>query len=285
MKNMSKTIKFLLALAAGVLLVTAGILLSKNIRWLSQCFYTLYYFTPAIAVLIAERKGLRAMLRKYRVGFGEIDIKRSSIYILGTAFLLPLLYILCVWVAGDVLHIEQFGHVSFPGADAVFYGATLPGGVAGAFLIYLGGVVAALIAGLTYNMLFGLGGEVGWRGFLGQNLGANSCKRNIVTGLIWGTWYLPVLLTGRISAGETAIAVLGASAISYATFIVLSFLLERVFRECRSLFIPAAVYGIFVSTSVVALHSAGETWADGVVRLIALVMLYALFRLSRRALR
>ncbi|MDR2912767.1 MAG: hypothetical protein LBV38_05695 [Alistipes sp.] len=303
---MNKTIRFFGALAAGMAVVTAGILLTKGmlspegvveaagagiaegteppegIRLLSQLFYTLYYFIPAIAVLVAEREGFGAMLRKYRVGFREIDWRRALTFVLATALVLPLLHTLCVWAAGNLLHIEQFGRVAIPSGEYDLFGIAMSDNMLVRGLsIYIRGVAFALLAGLTFNMLFALGGEVGWRGFLGRHLSMSPAKRDIATGLIWGTWHLPIALIGRVGA-MPAIEIVGAVGATYINFVILSFLLDMALERGRSLFVPAAVYGVYISSSLTSLldiHSqAPLAGTNSVVGVVSLAILYALLR-------
>ncbi len=251
----------MLVVAVGLAFLRGG---TKAWQWV----YMLYCFTPAVAVWIAEKnEGLGTILRQYKVSFKEIDLKRALIYVLGTAILLPVLHLLCIYGAGNLLHIGQFGQV------------VLPDGWLGRYLL---DASIALAGGLTLNMLAALGGEIGWRGFLGRHLDMEPWKRNAITGLIWGTWYLPLTLIPRITAGEAAGHIAGAVVMTYLTFIVLSFILDRVFRASRSMFVPAAVYGIFITSSFMLHFQAGgdATFFGnyGVAGIISLGILYLVFK-------
>jgi membrane protease YdiL (CAAX protease family) len=50
----------------------------------------------------------------------------------------------------------------------------------------------ALIAGLTLNMLVSLGEEIGWRGFLPDQVRGDFFRRSLVTGAVWGVWLAPI---------------------------------------------------------------------------------------------
>jgi hypothetical protein len=138
-----------------------------------------------------------------------------------------------------------------------------------------------LIAGLTYNTIFALGGELGWRGFLRKNLNLGYYKRNIVTGLIWATWFLPVILFNCIGTEICYYHVL----IQYVIFIISSFLLDNVYQNSRSLLIPATIQGLIISANVINLTIGGNTLISGLADLtgiVSLMILTCFFRLIIR---
>jgi membrane protease YdiL (CAAX protease family) len=55
-----------------------------------------------------------------------------------------------------------------------------------------------LMAGITINALFAFGEELGWRGFLLQELKPLSFARaSVLIGFIWGLWHAPLILQGH----------------------------------------------------------------------------------------
>jgi len=59
-------------------------------------------------------------------------------------------------------------------------------------------LVLGFISGCSINLLFTLGEEIGWRGFLfklWQQLGFH--QRVLLTGTIWGLWHAPLILLGH----------------------------------------------------------------------------------------
>jgi len=58
--------------------------------------------------------------------------------------------------------------------------------------------LAAPVAGFTINGLFGLGEELGWRGFLQRELAPLGFGRaSALIGAIWGFWHAPLILLGH----------------------------------------------------------------------------------------
>lgn len=58
-------------------------------------------------------------------------------------------------------------------------------------------IVQGLVAGATINAFFAFGEELGWRGFLLQELKPLGFFRaSLLIGLIWGLWHSPLILQG-----------------------------------------------------------------------------------------
>jgi membrane protease YdiL (CAAX protease family) len=59
-------------------------------------------------------------------------------------------------------------------------------------------IANALIAGYTINALFGLGEELGWRGYLLKALqNKKFLPVSLIIGAVWGLWHFPLILLGH----------------------------------------------------------------------------------------
>ncbi len=59
-------------------------------------------------------------------------------------------------------------------------------------------VVQSLVAAVTINLLAALGEELGWRGYLHDELiSLGFWKCSLITGIIWGLWHAPLILQGH----------------------------------------------------------------------------------------
>ena len=59
-------------------------------------------------------------------------------------------------------------------------------------------LIEALVAGITVNAVAAFGEELGWRGFLLNELkGMNFAKASLIIGFIWGIWHAPFILMGH----------------------------------------------------------------------------------------
>lgn len=57
---------------------------------------------------------------------------------------------------------------------------------------------AAIMAGLSINMVFAMGEEILWRGHLYNSLSDLSfIKKQVLIGIIWGLWHIPIVLQGH----------------------------------------------------------------------------------------
>ena len=62
----------------------------------------------------------------------------------------------------------------------------------------------AVLPGIPLSLISALGEEIGWRGFFVLRLvEAGVPKPLLVSGLVWGLWHVPLILTGQYAAGPT----------------------------------------------------------------------------------
>jgi len=59
-------------------------------------------------------------------------------------------------------------------------------------------IANAIIAAYTINAVFGLGEELGWRGYLLSALkGRKFLPASLIIGVVWGLWHFPLILVGH----------------------------------------------------------------------------------------
>ncbi|MHB8776842.1 MAG: CPBP family intramembrane glutamic endopeptidase [Anaerolineales bacterium] len=82
-------------------------------------------------------------------------------------------------------------------------GGEIPIGV-----IVISQIVLAILLAPFFNMLFTLGEELGWRGFLLPHLmPLGQWKAILVSGVIWGFWHAPVIMQGHNYPGYPILGV------------------------------------------------------------------------------
>lgn len=66
-------------------------------------------------------------------------------------------------------------------------------------VVLISQVVSAVLIAPFFNMIFGFGEEVGWRGFLFPALSKklSSTKTILISGVIWGLWHAPITALGH----------------------------------------------------------------------------------------
>ena len=148
-----------------------------------------------------------------------------------------------------------WGHSSFfafsPNGVRVVGGPWLLGRGQQGWPIFVSNVVATSIVYSLISMVFGVGEELGWRGYLQGELTQRFGLLNglIILGLLWSFWHLPLLLAG-FNYPENRY--LGAFVLSPLLLISASFFLAWLTLRSRS-FWPAALA-----------HGAGDSIQGGV---------------------
>lgn len=177
---------------------------------------------PAIAAIICQRHfdrrtwsglGLRIAGTNGRILVGTIAVGLS----------LSPLYLLVQHFFGDVLGIALFGHAEVSTARlasallelSAQFGASPADALKNAWLLeipawllLIGVQVVAVLSAFSLNLVFMLGEELGWRGYLYQELQAWSTLRRIgVTGVLWGLWHAPLIAMGHNYPGYPVIGI------------------------------------------------------------------------------
>ncbi len=163
-----KAVKLFLLIVIVASAIIEGILIITGIRPI----IFLLMGVPALAAVITKRKYFR----------GEKEallFRKCKMRYIGLALLLPLIYM---------------------GLPYVIYWITNPGSMQ----LKLSPMLFASVAvGLIYNMIPCFGEELGWRGFLVPRLiqWIGLEKTLLLTGLIWGVWHSPLLISGLYMPG------------------------------------------------------------------------------------
>lgn len=104
--------------------------------------------------------------------------------------------------------------------------------------------VMTLVITPFVNGLFGLGEELGWRGYLLPKLMVlGKIKAYLLLGIVWGLWHLPLILIGFTYPGQP---VLGALAFIALT-ITFGIYLNELTLHHRSSILAGWVHGVFNS--------------------------------------
>lgn len=145
-------------------------------------------------------------------------------------------------------------------------------------------LVNGFLAGITINTFFALGEEIGWRGFLQQELAhLGIWKTGLLIGFIWGLWHAPIVIQGYNFPQNPLLGV-GMMAIATTPLgLIMSFFVIR----SRSVMSAGFFHGVFnavagLTVAVVTpytdyLHNPFGIIAIGVYSIVAL-LLYALYK-------
>lgn len=205
-----KKIGLFLAIAYGIAWTVALAMYLLKIPYgsaYSQLIVGILYMTsPAVSVLLLQKTEYNEPLSNYGLIWRGIDYKKL--------LLVPLFFIttivvifLSVYLLGNIWGIPQIGALEFSEASVQYRLAQITGqqGVSmnkplplPPMLLLLAGIVSAMIAGCTINLIFALGEELGWRGLLlKETRQLGFLKSNIIIGFWWGLWHAPIIALGH----------------------------------------------------------------------------------------
>jgi membrane protease YdiL (CAAX protease family) len=144
-------------------------------------------WVPALASVIT-----RLVLRE---GFRDVSFRvggRPGVRAIGLAFVAPVLVGLVAYGIAWVTGLAQF----VPPAGGWF------AGMAPAALRFAISVIVSMLVGGIVGIVTAAGEEIGWRGYMVTRLvQAGVPAPLVVSGLIWGLWHVPAILTGQYGAG------------------------------------------------------------------------------------
>ena len=236
--------------------------------WAMLLVILLYMWGPGIAAWMIHKVVHGGKMQTLGFRSGRMDIKwllAATVAPLG--ILAGLLGV--VFLMGNVLSTPGFGQVVLSGAGieggfgtrtspyrskssginallfdklsllADMMGSLMEGEKLGTFFLML---LIGLVFGITLNLVFTLGQEIGWRGFMlrqTQHLGFEGS--NLVTGLTWGAWAIaPAVLMGYWDLFPLTLAV--------SSCIAMSFISSWLSLKCGSVFASAAFHGVLGAT-------------------------------------
>ncbi|RUT31909.1 CPBP family intramembrane metalloprotease [Paenibacillus zeisoli] len=207
-----------LRLYLGILFIISIILNILVIMTKSIPLIVVYMFTPALSSILA-----RILLRE---GIKDVSFSINHTKIwkgIGLALLLPM--VICgitysiAWLSGlAVFQLPQGGTL-----EPVYHLLGLqylPTPLHFVLIVVVTGILGSMI-----NLIPVMGEELGWRGYMLTRLVEAKVKRPIlISGLIWATWHVLIVIVGLYAAGSSIIlSVLGI----YLCIVPFSFITAR----------------------------------------------------------
>lgn len=205
-----KKISLFLALAFGLSWLSAFVLYVSGIKYGSTTatvIVALFYMgSPAIAALVVQK-----IIYKQEIKLLGFDFKQTK----WKNFLwIPLLQVLfcaltigIIVLFGNVFNVNGFGFFSLDegllntkmqeiaSATGLSEMPKLP---LSPFALLLVSIITSALLGGLINGIFTLGEELGWRGFLYNEMKPlGFVKSNLLIGTIWGLWHAPLILQGH----------------------------------------------------------------------------------------
>ena len=187
---MSLVIKYPVRLFLGLTFLISTIVFATY-QFIPDAFLTLYFafamWVPGLVALgIRKAQGVKIQPSVLLVWENNRYLWFAAFTPFVLVFLTTVFNILLTpsTFAIDPFYVNAFNEIGVPEDMhlAVLIGQTLING---------------FLAGITINTFFALGEEIGWRGFLQQELGhLGLWKSGLVIGFIWGLWHAPLVIQG-----------------------------------------------------------------------------------------
>ncbi|MFP9193936.1 CPBP family intramembrane glutamic endopeptidase [Natrialbaceae archaeon A-CW1-1] len=191
----------------------------------------LYMFTPGIAGVI--------VCLHHDIALSDVGLRTGRRRWLALAAFLPL----------PVLSAITIFSIGVPGVtfDSSLNIAAEVGLTSGVFWALIAWGIVVVI-GATFNAVFGLGEEFGWRGYLLWELAPlGFWKASLVIGAVWGVWHAPLILAGH---NYPSFPIIGIGAFTIAC-IALAPLFTYIVIRSQSV-LPAAIFhGVFNAVGLV----------------------------------
>ncbi len=153
---------------------------------LSQGLWALAMWGPGIAAILTTLFAAKKPFSSLRLN--TLGPKRYYLW----AWLLPIVLTIMGGLLTLLFGIAKLDLNFAMISDSMAGGADIPAGIIVLALILFAFTLAPLI-----NLLFALGEELGWRGFLLPHLmPLGQWKAIMISGVIWGIWHAPAIIQG-----------------------------------------------------------------------------------------
>ena len=244
--NKTQTVKYLFwtfSIAWLIQVGTAWFLNNNGNAQIAQMAIAAIMFVPMLGVLLSGGK-----LR----GMGWKPHLCKNIKTILIAWFAPAV----LTAAGAALYFLVFpGHFDLSG-EAL--GANAMEQLEAQGISYSGYVLIAVISCLTYaplvNMLFAVGEETGWRGFLYPQLKTRFGERKgwILGGVIWGVWHWPLIWLLGYEYGTAYVGFPVTGMLAFCVFTVAcGILCDWLYERSGCIWMPAVFHGSFNASGTV----------------------------------
>ncbi len=184
---------------------------------------------PAIAAIITS------LVMKDPIG--AYGWKPGKVKILGAAYLLPLLVAVIAYGIAWLSPLVEFSSQEPTTYKwAAMLGFTLP-------VHFMIGVLAKMTLGTLLTLIFTVGEEIGWSGFLTRKMlkVTSTGKAGLYIGLIWAVWHFPAIIGGIYVHGQETplwVSLTGFTLFAIAFSLIRALLMSR----CQSVWVGGLLH-------------------------------------------
>jgi hypothetical protein len=230
-------ITFGITYAIELSLIVSGFRADGVPQILGQLVIAAVMWVPTLATLVTVRFVTHEPLRSLNMRFGPLRPYLIAALVVPAAY--ALIYGL-TWLLG-------LGHpdwqMAYFRSIVTAAGAESPAMPAPATVWLSLFLVSSLVAPFV-NSIFGLGEEIGWRGFLlPRLLPLGKWRAYVLLGIIWGLWHAPLILVGFNYPGYPILGIIAMSGMTTA----LSVYINEVTLRHRSTVLAGWLHGLFNS--------------------------------------
>jgi len=202
---------------------------------------------PAFAAFIVQKYINNESLQSLEITYINANKTALAMNLLWIT-LFVFFFFFWVFLGGNLLHWDLMGKVDLSYAGMIEkmeeltkYSVDLTDKNIPQPIILIGiALLLGFVSGCTINLLFTLGEEIGWRGFLYKQWQHLSFHlRVIVTGVIWGLWHAPLILLGHNYDNYPFIGI----GMMVLLCISLSYPMEWIRQQSKSVLGPAIFHG------------------------------------------
>jgi len=261
----------------GITYLVEGVLIASGFRvtalppLVGQYVIAGAMWIPALATLMTIRFVTHEKLSDVGLRFGP-----SWKAYLATAILIPLVFCvtyLLTWLLGlgrpDWQLVSFFALFVSSGTDM----ATAPSPAVLLPVLF----AVSLVVAPFFNSLFGLGEELGWRGYLLPRLmPLGKWRAYLLLGVIWGLWHAPLVAVGFNYPGSPWLGIVFMVLLTTALGIFINELTLR----CRSAILAGWIHGVFNSQAYgiwrALLFADTNPFVGGITGLVGIAVLFLL---------
>lgn len=230
---MKKSISLYIAIAYGLIIAAGLAFYLLHFSYSSPAgtiLATCCMFFPLIATLVCQKVEKKPLFR----GLG-ISWKVNRWWFAGWFFILALALLTLLfsyWIGGPD---------SYTLNSVEIQNACRQTGVSPTAFVAIT-ILSGMLMGITINALVGFGEEIGWRGYLLQQLqGKSFISAAVIIGIIWGLWHAPIILMGHNYPEAPGWGILCMIAIC----IPMGFIFQYFRLKSGSVLVPAILHGTF----------------------------------------
>lgn len=237
-----------------------------------------------IFTLLFERFRWRTIVRSYGLNFRRWKLRKSILWAVAFYVVFTLLYVIAILVLGNGSKLPGLGHIILSskeffkvvGIENLLFTNQLS-------VLYFVSFLNSIFVGLTLNAFFAFGEELGWRGYLWQQLNQieslNPIQRNGILGIVWGLWHAPLILQGYNFPGQPIAGIL----YMVVACIVLNLILTDFTDRYNTVIVASLIHGMINATGYLSVIVYGSSAPVGsVLGLISLLSMMAAWKIVRQ---